>query len=562
MNNHRKLNPSSAILLLAWLIPAMCNAQQQPYSEEVTVIAAFKPVIPDANKISFNPRIEDTVLSKPQFRYTIASSPYPTTYKPEPIEAAKMAGEPIRKLQENLLKLGFGTYMTPYADYFFNSTRSRTLAYGVHAKHLSSSGKISGYGYPGYSENKLSFFAKKFSEKKSNLHADGGFERKVVHFYGYRPEDFDPAPGRDAIRQRFVLGYLNTGIASASPDSSRLAYAANLNAAFLTDKYKSNEMHLAIGGGIERSDQLLKISKSQRWGMHTAIDYFNDKAASRPASGRAIIALKPFLSAKRNALQVRAGFNTSIEADSTAYLHLYPDVEVRAKVLPERLTVYFGLNGKLERNSYRMLTEENPFVDPGIPLSFKNTKINVFGGFNANLFDLFDLFMELSRSQVENQYFYVNDFTDSLNNKFTLLYDDNCDVFKLTSELAWHYSERFRLAYRIYMHQYFTSDVLPWHISDYNMSLNLAYNIRNKLLFDASLIYYDRMYAIQYGPGGAIEPNYLRDRLDLNLGIAYRYSEQIGAFIRLNNLANIQYYYWNNYPAHKLNAMAGLSFSF
>ncbi|HRY32455.1 MAG TPA: hypothetical protein P5531_05760 [Bacteroidales bacterium] len=562
MKVHKKIKLIYTLILPAWLIPAVCPAQQQPYSEEVTVIAAFKPVIPDANKISFNPRIEDTILPKPQFRYTIASTPYPTTYKPEPIEAAKMAGEPIRKLHENLLKLGFGTYMTPYADYFFNSTRSRSLAYGVNAKHLSSSGKISGYGFPGYSENKLSFFAKKFSEKKHNLFADGGLARKVVHYYGYHPEDYNPAPDKDDIRQRFILANLNTGISSASPDSSRLAYSARLNTALLTDKYKSRETHVALNGGIERSDQLLKFSKTQRWGIQTAIDYFNDKAENRHASGRAVIAIKPFLSAKRNALQLRAGFNTSIEADSTAHLHLYPDIEARANLLPERLTLYFGLNGKLERNSYRMFTEENPFVDPGIPLSFKNTRINVYGGFNANLFDLFDLFFELSRSQVENQYFYVNDFSDSLNNKFTLLYDDNCDVFKLTSELAWHYSDRFRMAYRIHMHQYFTSDVLPWHISDYNMSLTLAYNIRDKLLFDAALLYYDRMYAIQYGPGGAIESKYLRDRLDLNLGIEYRYSELIGAFIRLNNLANIQYYYWNEYPAQKMNAMAGLSFSF
>ncbi|MCX6272005.1 MAG: hypothetical protein NTU44_12445 [Bacteroidetes bacterium] len=544
-----------------WLLPLAGQAQQKPYSEEVTVVAAFQPVIQDANKININPVIRDTLHPKPNFTYTILSDPYPTFYKPEPIEPAKMAGEPISKLYENQLKVGFGSYTTPYAEYFFNSTRSKELAYGLHLRHISATGKIKDYGYPGYSNNEVSFFARQFKEKNYNLYADGGFNREVVHYYGF-PDTLEPSPSKKDIRQRFGLLHLKGGIASALKDSSALSYHAEFSGYHFFDNYSSKETNLNIEGGIEKTQPLLKVSKEQRWGILGGFNYYNDQTDGRKSSGHSLLHLQPFLQAQRNALQLRIGFNTTVESDSTTFLHFYPEAELKARIIQDWLSVHAGITGYVERNSYRMFTDENPFVDPTIALSFKNTKYKFYGGFNSNLGNLFDLSLEVSQSQVKNQYFYVNNRYDTLQNKFTLLYDDDVSIFELRSELAWVYSQRFQSMFRFHLHQYSTTSALPWHISDYDFSWSAAYNIRNKLLFDVGIIYYDRMYALTFSPSGNIESKYLRDRVDLNLGIEYRYTKLISAFLRLNNLTSIRYYYWNNYPSQKFNLLAGVTFSF
>lgn len=547
---------------LLLLMPLWVAAQQKQYSEEVTVVAPYQPTISDANKINQNPEIRDTVYPKPKFTYTIQSTPFPTVYTPEPIEAAKMAGEPVKKLYENLIRLGFGSYSTPYGEYVFNSTRSKELAYGVHLKHLSSSGKIDKYAYPGYSQNELNVFARQFKDKKYNLFAEGNYKREVVHYYGFNPDDFNPAPSDKDIRQRFNLIGLNTRISSSNSDSSQLAYSAKLGGYHLSDKYNTAETKVSLEGGIERTQKLLNISKEQRWGILGKLDFFNDKAKNRKSSGNVVFELRPFLYAQRGLLKLKAGFNATIEADSSTYLHLYPEIELRALVIPQWLSLYFGVTGKTERNSYKKFTDDNPFVIPEIPLNFMNTKYKLYGGFNSNIANIFDIFLEMSLSQVENQYFYVNDITELIANKFTVAYDKSCDVFDLKSEVAWHYSKHFSLMYRFHLHQYSTSDVLPWQISDYDMSLDASYNIQDKLKFDLAVIYFDRMYALTYNPAGHIESKYLRDRFDLNLGMEYRYNRMISAFIHLNNLAGIRYYYWNNYPVQKFNLLGGLSFSF
>jgi hypothetical protein len=38
-----------------------------------------------------------------------------------PIDAAKMQNEPLSKLYHSLLKVGMGTYTTPYGEFWINS---------------------------------------------------------------------------------------------------------------------------------------------------------------------------------------------------------------------------------------------------------------------------------------------------------------------------------------------------------------------------------------------------------------------------------------------------------
>ena len=49
---------------------------------------------------------------------------------------------------------------------------------------------------------------------------------------------------------------------------------------------------------------------------------------------------------------------------------------------------------------------------------------------------------------------------------------------------------------------------------------------------------------------------------DIGIGAEYRINSQFSAFLNINNLLNDGYYRWHAYPVQKLNAMAGIGFSF
>jgi outer membrane receptor protein involved in Fe transport len=50
--------------------------------------------------------------------------------------------------------------------------------------------------------------------------------------------------------------------------------------------------------------------------------------------------------------------------------------------------------------------------------------------------------------------------------------------------------------------------------------------------------------------------------VDLNIGVDYRYSKNLSAFIQLNNLANNRYDRFVNYPVYGINILGGFTFTF
>ena len=49
---------------------------------------------------------------------------------------------------------------------------------------------------------------------------------------------------------------------------------------------------------------------------------------------------------------------------------------------------------------------------------------------------------------------------------------------------------------------------------------------------------------------------------DINLGLEYKYSNVLSAFLDIHNLLAQQYYTWNQYPNQKFNLMLGISYKF
>jgi hypothetical protein len=86
-----------------------------------------------------------------------------------------------------------------------------------------------------------------------------------------------------------------------------------------------------------------------------------------------------------------------------------------------------------------------------------------------------------------------------------------------------------------------------------------AYNLRNKILLDASMNYMGERFA----PGTSLDTEMitLKGFVDLNLGIEYRYTKLLSIFLRLNNILGARNYFWNQYPAVGFNAMAGFTYA-
>ena len=131
------------VVALASLPAVKAQRDSNVYNARVVVTSRYRPVVEETQKINVAPTITDTVATMPKsFTYDISTRRLTSLYEPSRIKAARIIGEPATRLYNNYMKLGFGNYLSPLAEVYFNSLRNDNKTYGIRATHSSSWGTI------------------------------------------------------------------------------------------------------------------------------------------------------------------------------------------------------------------------------------------------------------------------------------------------------------------------------------------------------------------------------------------------------------------------------------
>ena len=552
-----------AILLV---FPSRSDAQTKSYNEEITVVAPYEPSIPDAFKISLSPKTGDSDFKIPKLSYSIKSKPFDTRMEVEPLSPVKMVSEPLTKLYRNYFRVGMGTYMTPYAELFANTMRSKDHALGVHLKHLSSSGSLDDYAFSGNSTN----LAEITGSKITGAHTLSGkifFERDVVHHYGFRTADFDTAPGKDDLRQRYLIAGMEAGYKSNYTEKDKLNHTFGLSYYYLADLFEAREDHIQIDASADKQFKLFDLTDQQQAGLALSINHFS-QSDSLGKLGSNIIGIKPFISTNYEEYSFYAGFNISVASDSVTRLHIYPLAEAKLRIIPNALEIYAGISGNLSRQNYRDLTTENPFIISDLKMAFTYEKFKFYGGVTSNIGRNLDLSAAASISAFENMPFFVNDTTSPLENKFTLAYDD-VNLLRLSADATFRSSAKLSVTvHGTYQKFDMNSEDKPWHKPATSLGFTSRYNIREKIVVTGDVTWNGKSYARVLLPleertkYKVFESSELKGYADISLGLEYRYTKLLSAFMQFNNIANVRYFRWNNYPSQRFNFMAGITFAF
>ncbi len=542
----------------------------QNQDQEVTIIAPYRPTISDAAKINFTPVMSDEAIEQKPIIYSVQTiKPLYAEFRTEPLTPVLIDLDSKDTLRRNYLKTGFGNYTTPYAELYSNSLRSNDFSLGFHARHLSSSGQINDYANSKYSFNQVSLFGKKYLKDRI-LSADVFYHRDVVHYYGFKPDDYPQNKLDDNdLKQRFSLLGFNTAIASNYSRNNDINFVSSLSFYHHSDLFQSNETFVGIGGDVNTKNEFIDFVKRQELGSALNLDFYKNKD-SLQSQGNFMMTLKPYLRLNFDYLDLKIGLNAAITADSSLKAHAWPEIYASYQVIPGFLRFYAGLSGELKRNSYKSVSDENPWVNPVFPLDYTNTKIELKGGFTGNFNKLVDYNFRVSWTEVEKMLFFVNDFPEPYSNydttavtgiKFTARYDD-VKLTEVSLETSYEQSEKMNLLFEaVYRNYKMTNLSKPWHKPAFTAKAGVIYKINSRTMVTGELFYESKVYAqvLDMNTWKIVS----RDGfVDLNVGAEYKINGNISAFARLNNLTATRYYRWYNYPSQRLNAMAGLTFSF
>lgn len=535
---------------------------QDKVNQEVKVVKPYEPVISDAFKISELPKLEDTISVVPEFEYDIMPKQFETSFIPKSIKPARLISEPLSKLYYGYVKVGFGSYITPLADVYVGSKRNEDWIWGAKLNHLSSHGKVKNTDnekvYSGFSNTKFAADGKHFFDNKQTLGFGAEYNHKKHYYYGYDPDLITdgtaPPLKKDEIENQSANLFVVKGRwKSDYLDSVKTNFDVNTSFQSFSAKNGIGENAFKLNADVNY------FFEKEFIGVDAGLSSYSS-AGIPDTIMQTIVKFNPWIGVFGDKWQIVAGVNTYLHQLEQKY-YIYPRLSMHYNIIDYFLIPYLEVGGSLKENSYQSIFYENPYIKQDIGVLPTSTKLDIAGGFRGNISSSVAFNVKASYAFVEDQYFYVNDTTVALGNKFNVVYDDMKRV-SLLGEVAYQNNENLMLRLKAnYYHYNLSNELQAWHKPDYKVSLSARYKIKNKIIIDGTVYAIGSRYAREFNTDGTVYAKELQGIIDLNLGVEYRLTKKLSAFLTMNNLAAMQYHEWNHYPTQRFNIMAGITYA-
>jgi hypothetical protein len=525
----------------------------------VELYKAYDPTVGDAYKINILPEINDTSSVSTNFKYKVFPKQLPVSYQVTPIQPAKMVGEPLTKLYSTYLKAGYGNYNTMLGEAGFNLQRSKNYAAGLYVKHLSSISNMkleNDIKSPtSYSDNKVELFGKKIYDN-SVLHGEAFYSRNVVHYYGYDTSLYHSELEKDNVFQRYSRTNANVGLFSNYLDSTHINYDVNATYEYFEDDYSSYQNWINVNAHVDN------YYKNELIGGIVNVSWVNKNSPFSDTINNALVVINPFVRFFGDQWRVQCGLAMNVDAFSdTVSYHFYPTVLLQYNVIDNFLIPFVGFDGGMIQNHFSKMTKENMYLFPGIQMKNTNNLMNLHAGIRGNFSKRISFLIKGNYELYKNMYFFVNDTNLGIGNYFNVVYDDETQLLSFNGEIAYKNSEKLNFFLRGNYYKYTLKNLeKPWHKPGWDVTLTTHYSLRNKIVLSLDIFAMGDRYAQNFRDKNA--PFLLKKIIDANLGIEYRYSKILSAFININNITAGKNYYWNFYPTQQFQVLGGLTYSF
>jgi len=469
-----------------------------------------------------------------------------------------MLGEPLTKLYKTYIKAGFGNYYSPMFQVNYHVLRSKVASLGFNAGHFSSNSKIKLNKAQKVdattSNNYVSVFGKRFLKKKT-LSGDANFNRNVYHHYGYDVDNDSSNLIFNNYKQRFMFLNANVNFKTNNIDSTLLNYNFDLSYDYVQD------INSFYQNSIKFSPSFNQLYGKTIIGLNSDVNYYYKNQAVDTIQ-YLLVRLKPFANFAGPNWKVNMGLNICSEfKDQLEVYRIYPNVYMHYNLFQNILMLYAGYDGDVEENDYKKIITENPYIYPSLNVENTYRNINFYAGFKGKLSSKTSFNLKGSYEEYKNMYFYINKLTsDQLMNQFTVVYDF-VDMYRFYGELATKPSEKFNFLLKgnYYKYNFMETLITLWQKPNFDATLTMNYSMRSKIILNSDFFVIGRRYAKSYKPD--IQKIKMKEIFDLNLGVEYRYSKILSAFLNFNNITASKYQMWNYYPVQRFNVMFGVTYS-
>lgn len=552
------------------------------YAQDVTLQGVATRKVDKAQRLSSQPVLQDTVIPQPMIEYPLLSMQFETTTEVERIEPASIKiKDNLDQLYSTYVKLGVGTEMMPLGEVYWNSTRSRKYIYGAHLKHLSSWGNIPDYERSTFDRTGLELFGG-INESRYQLLGNFHYRNQGLHYYAIQaPID---SLGRAATAQRYNdVGFNFSFTNDTKVDTFKINYKLGLTYNHfntrrpeedsITDwRSRENLIGINASGEYKLNENLYTLGlsilhNSYKYGVEGDTLSALDTAIVRPNT---IISLKPqfhtFL--WNNKFKATVGLDLTIDADDKTRARIYPLAEVKYSMFNDIFIPYIGLRGGLKQATLKTLTGQNEFLRPNVLLKNEDKTFEVYGGIKGTLSKRISFNLGGGYARVRNLALFVTDTTYSPGNKFDVIYD-TLNLMTLEGSISYQLLEKLKVdvvgTYRSYE---LLNNTHAWGLPNFQLVTRVYYSLYEKFLINLDFNLETGRRGLVYADGPGVQEENLQYFTDLgavydfNLGLEYRYTQRLSAFVQFNNIASQRYMRWYNAPVHSFQILGGITFRF
>jgi hypothetical protein len=543
-----------------------------------------KRIIEPAYRISEQPANVDSIKKS-----KVVSYPLLNVSAEVPIVIQKITPSTI-KMNDRLVQLyrgyaklgvggGIGGGIMPIGEVYYNQTRSRKWLWGGNLKHNSATGNIKKLAPSGFDKTTAGIYAG-YNVRNWRLRGDLFYGSQGLQYYGFEA----PKTKKDSIAQRYTNYGINARFLSEELDSLSLNFIIEAGYYhFGTRKpkdanlkpWRAEEDHVSINTQwwYKMDNNTFKADFSIN---HNQYGYgIRDSVLPSLDSGMfmksTVVTLYPHIETQSRDFRLKAsvGLSLNVDAGTFARAYIYPVAEVKYSLFNDILVPYVGLRGGLKQHTFKGIVDLNPFVLQGVQVRSESKTIELYGGLKGTISRRISFNLGGGFSINKNKPLFVTDtLITSRNNQFKVVYD-SINIAAFDGSLSYQLNEKFKLDGIVQLFSYTArTNVQAWNLPSIRVITRGSYNVYNKFLLNVDATIEGGRKGLVYGPmAGAKKENNqyslpLGTLVDINLGLEYRYSKRVSAFLQLNNLASQTYKRFYNYPVIGIQAFGGITFRF
>lgn len=533
--------------------------------EKVVIVSAYTPQLAKAEKVLVSPSSSDIPSTKDSGNSNGLQNVNPYDLTPNFLELELEAPEfrPVALPKDDSgtnylnednyyfwLKAGFGNYRTPLLNISANTAdRIENGVYGIDLDHISSN---AGDAKAFMRNSALVFGEHKTDKFRTDAEVSYDFDR--YHYYGFNKDTFEFKS--EDIRIHFQNIATSLQFDNRHQSLTNYEFAAGVNANYLFTNLAAKELTSDFNTALYRRWQSgLKI------GGEALISYTNNTDSLTQGSDRfenMTVSLVPKASYKWS--WGRAELGASALFDNTKFI-AYPNTYVQIDAVRNVLGFYGGLEKKIKKNNLKTLSDENPFLNHTI--DYDNSIIESrYVGIKSNISSFAALDVRGLWEITENQPLFVNEISDIFEDdkEFIVIYEPRMETMGVEAELSFFVNKITQLSAKVSYRDFdLEQEETAWLLPAFSTELKFLIKPLPQLQLESDFFWYGERFAYNPTKEASVRRNPI---FDINVSAKYSFTENLGAFLNVNNLALSKYQRFLYYPSYGLNFVGGITARF